>query len=202
MGQPVMAFLEDEFKLSRLRASWALMGMLLILAVPVAMIHEDGVFSDFDFWVGTFALVVFALLEVILFAWAFGMDNAWAELMRGSELNVPRVFFYITKYVTPVFIVVILLASIFKPSVGWDGYFSAIGSAEGMPAWEWDKDSVIGKLLHKDLQAPEDATPEVASYYRQLRTIRTLDRLGLVGIFLFFSALVAVAWSRKERARE
>lgn len=57
-----MAFLEDEFKLTRVKSSWALMGMLLLLTAPVAMIHEQGVFSDFGFWVGTFALVVFALL--------------------------------------------------------------------------------------------------------------------------------------------
>ncbi|WP_169975660.1 sodium-dependent transporter [Tautonia rosea] len=197
MGQPVMAFLEDEFKLSRVKASWALMGMLLFLAVPVALIHEQGVFSDFDFWVGTFALVVFALMEVILFAWAFGMDKGWEELTRGAELKVPRAFFYIMKYVTPTFIIVILLAAIFKPSVGWDGFFGSIGSGQGVPAWEWDADSVIGKILHKDLVTPEDASPEVVTYYENLRTVRTYDRIGLLAIFAFFSILVAIAWRRK-----
>jgi SNF family Na+-dependent transporter len=197
MGQPVMAFLEDEFKLSRVRASWALMGMLLFLAVPVAMIHEQGVFSDFDFWVGTFALVVFALMEVILFAWAFGIDRGWEELTRGAELKVPRAFYYIMKYVTPTFIIVILLAAIFKPSVGWDGFFGSIGSGQGVPAWEWAGDSVIGKVLHKDLVTPEDASPEVVTYYENLRTVRTYDRIGLLAIFAFFSILVAIAWRRK-----
>ncbi|RUL86440.1 sodium-dependent transporter [Tautonia sociabilis] len=197
MGQPVMAFLEDEFKLSRVKASWALMGMILLLAVPVATITQAGVFDDFDFWVGTFALVVFALLEVILFAWVFGMDRGWEELMRGAELKVPRAFYYITKYVTPVFIIVILLAAVFKPSVGWDGFFRSIGAGEGIPSWEWAGDSVIGKLLHKDLQAPHGASPEVATYYQWLRMIRTFDRLALAGLFLFFSVLVAIAWSRK-----
>ncbi|MEW4570804.1 sodium-dependent transporter [Tautonia sp. JC769] len=197
MGQPVMAFLEDEFKLSRVRASWALMGMLLFLAVPVAMIHEQGVFSDFDFWVGTFALVVFALMEVILFAWAFGIDKGWEELTRGAELRVPRAFYYIMKYVTPTFIIVILLAAIFKPSVGWDGFFGSIGSGQGVPAWEWAGDSVIGKVLHKDLVTPEDASPEVVTYYENLRTVRTYDRIGLLAIFAFFSILVAIAWRRK-----
>lgn len=197
MGQPVMAFLEDEFKLSRVKASWALMGMLLFLAVPVAMIHEQGVFSDFDFWVGTFALVVFALMEVILFAWAFGIDKGWEELTRGAELKVPRAFFYIMKYVTPTFIIVILLAAIFKPSVGWDGFFGSIGSGQGVPTWEWAGDSVIGKILHKDLVTPEDASPEVVTYYENLRTVRTYDRIGLLAIFAFFSILVAIAWRRK-----
>ncbi|WP_152051524.1 sodium-dependent transporter [Tautonia marina] len=197
MGQPVMAFLEDEFKLSRVKASWALMGMLLFLAVPVAMIHEQGVFSDFDFWVGTFALVVFALMEVILFAWAFGIDKGWEELTRGAELKVPRAFFYIMKYVTPTFIIVILLAAIFKPSVGWDGFFGSIGSGQGVPTWEWAGDSVIGKILHKDLVTPEDASPEVVTYYENLRTVRTYDRIGLLAIFALFSILVAIAWRRK-----
>ena len=33
-----------------------------------------------------------ALIESILFAWVFGMDRGWAEMLKGAELQVPRVF--------------------------------------------------------------------------------------------------------------
>ena len=199
MGQPVMAFLQEGFGLTRVKAAWALMGFLLLLAVPVATITDKGVFDDFDFWVGTFALVVFALIEVILFGWVFGMDRGWLELMRGAELKVPRFFYYLTKYVTPAFIIVILLATIFKPAVGWGGLVESLGTESGPPPWEWADDSLIGKLLHRDLQPPEGADAEVVSYFNSLRTIRNYDRLALVGIFLFFSGLVALAWRRKAK---
>lgn len=200
MGQPVMAFLEDEFGLTRVKAAWTLMGLILVLAVPVAFVHSKGVFDDFDFWVGTMALVVFALIEVILFGWVFGMDRGWEELMQGAEIQVPRAFYYLAKYVTPVFLIVILLSYVFQPAQGWGDYFEALATDKELPAWEFSGDSMIGKILHKDLQPGEGASPEEVEYLQQLRTIRTLDRLLLIGVFSFFAVLVGIAWSRKSRA--
>lgn len=221
MGQPVMAFLEDKFGLTRVKAAWTLGGLILLLAVPVATIHGRGVFDDFDYWVGTFALVVFALLEVILFAWVFGMDRGWAELTRGAQLKIPRLFYYFMKYVTPVFLIVILLAYIFQPAgtveivqespeggetitttqdKGWGAYASALLTGEPIPPWQWSGSGMIGKLMHRDLQPPAGASPEEAGYYRDLRVIRNFARLGLVALFVSFAILVKIAWSRPRRA--
>jgi hypothetical protein len=52
--------------------------------------------------------VVFALIEVIFFAWIFGMDNAWTEMHTGSDITVPRFYRFIIKYVTPTFLLLIL----------------------------------------------------------------------------------------------
>lgn len=197
MGQPVMAFLQDEFGMSRGKAALALGGMVLALAIPVAIFHERSVNADFDYWVGTFGLVVFALGELILFAWVFGMDKGWAELMKGAEMKVPRVFFYITKYVTPVFLSVILLAYIFQPSAGWDGYYRAWASGNPLPAWQWSGDGMIGKLMHLDLVPPPGSSPEEVTFLNQVKTIRTLDRLALVGVFVFFAVLVQRAWAKR-----
>jgi len=48
------------------------------------------------------------LIEVILFAWVFGMDKAWGELHSGSGIHIPRVYRFIIKYVTPIFLLLIL----------------------------------------------------------------------------------------------
>ncbi|MFQ5877744.1 MAG: sodium-dependent transporter [Acidobacteriota bacterium] len=106
MGQPFMAFLQEEFGMTRRRAAIVLsLGVFLIIQ-PVVFIRPF--LNEFDFWAGTFGLALFALVEVILFAWAFGMDRAWEAITRGSEIRVPRVFYFVIRYVTPVYLLIIL----------------------------------------------------------------------------------------------
>ncbi len=106
LSQPAIAFFEDEFGWSRKR-SVVVLGLLFVLSVPIPMFIKGGL-DEMDFWVSTFGLVALALFEVILFFWVFGAENAWAEITRGARIKVPRVFFYIMKYVTPAFLIVIL----------------------------------------------------------------------------------------------
>ena len=64
--------------------------------------------NELDFWGGTFFLVVFATIEVILFAWVFGMERAWDEIHKGADMRVPKIYKFIIKYVTPLFLFFIL----------------------------------------------------------------------------------------------
>ncbi len=109
MSQPAMAFLQEEFGLTRKKAAVLLGFGLFILSQPVILFMEYGFLDEMDYWVGTFGLVVMALMEIVLFAWVFGMDNAWEEITRGAQIKVPRIYYYIIRYVTPVFLVVILV---------------------------------------------------------------------------------------------
>ena len=202
MGQPIMAFLQTEFRFSRAGSAWAFGAMLLPLAVPVACITQKSFFDEFDYWAGTFALVVFAVIETILFAWVFGMDRGWTELNKGAELKVPRVFYYIIKYVTPVFLLVILAAYAFQPTAGWDGYINAIVRGDPPPAWEWSGDGMIGKLLNKDIVVNPDAPAEERDFLATLRILRGVDRFVMVAAFIFFSVLVAIAWKRRSAPQE
>jgi NSS family neurotransmitter:Na+ symporter len=61
-----------------------------------------------DFWAGTIGLVVFAFIEIVIFFWLFGSDKAWEEMNRGGLITIPRFFYYVTKYVTPVFLAVLI----------------------------------------------------------------------------------------------
>jgi SNF family Na+-dependent transporter len=108
MSQPAMAFLQEEFQITRRKAAIMLGVGLFILSQPVILFMEFGFLDEMDYWVGTFGLVVMALMEIILFAWVFGMDNAWEEITRGAQLNIPRVYYYVIKYVTPAFLLIIL----------------------------------------------------------------------------------------------
>lgn len=115
--QPAIAFMEDEFRLSRRRAL-AIVGAVAFLAAHAAIFGLGrGVLDEMDFWGGTFALVLFGTIEVILFTWVFGMDRAWEELHRGAELDIPPIFRFIMKYVTPAFLLLILGAWLIQQGI-------------------------------------------------------------------------------------
>ncbi|MCM8823997.1 MAG: sodium-dependent transporter [Candidatus Omnitrophica bacterium] len=108
--QPAIAFLEDEFDLGRRKAVviFAIIAFLLC-QFPIFFLNK-GVVGELDFWGGTFFLVIFATVEVFLFGWVFGMDRAWDEIHKGADMKVPLIYKYIIKYVTPLFLIIILSA--------------------------------------------------------------------------------------------
>ncbi len=117
LSQPVIAFFEDEFGWTRKRSVVSI-GIFFLLATPLPMFLK-GSLDELDFWVATFALVILALFEMVIFFWIFGADRAWEEINRGARIKVPRVFYYLMKYVTPTFLFVILAAWAYEqlPSV-------------------------------------------------------------------------------------
>ena len=108
LGQPAVAFLMDEFNLSRRKAVLIFMAVTFVLTQPAIFFLGRGVVDELDFWGGSFFLVLFATIETILFAWVFGMDRAWTELHTGSDITIPRFYRFIIKYVTPLFLLFIL----------------------------------------------------------------------------------------------
>lgn len=109
LTQPPIAFLQDEMGWPRKKAAAAVIAFLFIFGNFVVFNIEHGVIDEFDFWIGTVGLVVFSFLEIIIFAWIFGMDKAWAEITEGAAIRIPRIFYYMIKYVTPVSLGVLLV---------------------------------------------------------------------------------------------
>ncbi len=108
MLQPGIAFLEDEFKLSR-KKSVSILGIFsFIAAQPAIFFLDKGVLDLMDFWAGTFAIVLFATGEVIIFGWIFGIDKGFEKLHHGADIRVPKIFKFIIKYVTPSYLLIIL----------------------------------------------------------------------------------------------
>lgn len=134
MGTPWMGFVEDEFDWSRNKAAIVLGVIIFFLAMPTIFFFGKGVFDEYDYWTGTVSLVVFALAEVILFAWVFGMDEGWKEITTGADMKVPLIYKPIIKYVTPLFIFIIFFSSLFKPLNGeledWGAAFSSLSGQD------------------------------------------------------------------------
>ena len=78
-----------------------------LIGIP-AVLSQDA-FGEFDYWAGTVALVIFALVEIILFAWVFGMDKGWKEITDGADIKVPIIFKFIIKYVSPLFLLIVFI---------------------------------------------------------------------------------------------
>ncbi len=192
MGQPIIAFLEDEFQWNRRPAALLFGGCTLLLGFMCVWLYPGGTFDEFDFWTGTFSLVVFALLEAFAFAFIFGMKNGWDEITRGAEIAVPRVFRFVIQWVTPIFILIIFVGSLIKPAGEWGAAFSSLASGEG---WPLAKDSVIGKILH----VGEDGYAWFDEHGRGTKgLVKDVTRVVLSLLFVGCSWLVWKAWRRRQ----
>jgi SNF family Na+-dependent transporter len=192
MGQPVMAFLEDELGIRRGRAAVLFGATVFALGFIVVWLYPGGAFDEFDFWSGTVSLVVFALAEIIIFAWVFGMDRGWEEITRGADMQVPRLFRFVIQYVTPVFIGVVFLGALVKPAGTWADAVRGLFAGQG---WPWAPDSVIGKILHvgdADYRWFVDGRPTGD-------LVQDLTRTLLLALFIGLGVLVWYAWNRKGR---
>lgn len=191
MGQPVMAFLQDHFKMERNRSAWIFGLATFLLALPCVFLYEKGAFGEFDYWAGTFSLVLFALAESIVFSWVFGIDKGWEEINRGADIRIPTFFKFVIKYVTPLFLLAVFIGSLIKPAGGeWNAAFTSLFSGGG---WPLAPDSVIGTVFNvgvTDTRWFVDGEPTSVFVIDATRILLCLVLIG-VGI------LVKKAWDAK-----
>jgi SNF family Na+-dependent transporter len=192
MGQPIVAFLEDEFGMRRRRAALTWGATIFALGYFTVWLLPGGAHDEFDFWTGTFALVVFALFESFIFAWIFGMDRGWEEITRGAQIKVPQVFRFVIQYVTPAFILVIFVGSLVQPEGGWAPALDGLLAGRG---WPFAPGSVIGRVMH----VGEDYVYRDADGYATRALVLDVTRLLLLAVFAACAFLVWKAWKLKAK---
>ncbi len=104
--QPLIAFFEDEFRIQRTKAVFITGGIVFFSSHLVIFLNKS--LDEMDFWAGTIGVVFFGLLEMVIFLWIFGGNRAWEEINRGGIIKVPRIYYYIMRYITPLFLIVLL----------------------------------------------------------------------------------------------
>ncbi len=174
MGTPCMGFLQDEFGWRRENAAWAFGAGVFVLGLPTVLFFNYGVFDEYDFWAGTFSLVVFAFFEIILFAWVFGMDKGWREITTGADIHVPVVFKFVIKFITP-----LLLGAVF---------FSSLPGV-------WDQ--VTNVAIYKEIAATTDPA-KIAELEKKIMFVNGA-RLLLLAVFAGIATLVGIAYRKRVR---
>ncbi|MEO7081908.1 MAG: sodium:calcium symporter [Flavobacteriales bacterium] len=200
MGTPWMGFMRDEFGWSKMKGAWSFGGIVLLLGLPTVFFFQYGVFDEYDYWAGTVSLVVFALAESILFAWVFGIDKGWKELLSGSDLKVPTIYKFIIKYITPLMLLLVFLGALLTP-IGndWSGAFHSLFSGGG---WTLDNASIVKTIansgLHEQLAAATG--PEEIARLKDRLYFTNFARIMLIGTFSGLAVLVYLASVRRMRA--
>ncbi|WP_162427608.1 sodium-dependent transporter [Pontibacter pudoricolor] len=195
MGTPWMGFMQDEFNWKRKSAAWSFGLIVLVLGMPTVLFFHYGVFDEYDYWAGTVSLVVFALFESILFAWIFGIDKGWREIMSGSDIKVPGIYKFIIKFVTPLLLLFVFIGALITPK-GNDWGAALSGN------WELDDSSIIKKLMNTSLhrQIAEATDPAILEHLQDTLFFVNASRILLVLVFLSIAGLVYIAY--KKRVRE
>jgi neurotransmitter:Na+ symporter, NSS family len=111
MLQPAIAFLEDGFGLRR-TGSVTLIALITLVGAGLIMYYSEALtaLDHTDFWV-SFLMILGGLGVTLIFGWGVGVERGLDEANRGAAIQIPRWLAPLIKYVTPAFLIVIL--------VGW-----------------------------------------------------------------------------------
>ncbi|MCL6259154.1 sodium:calcium symporter [Aquiflexum sp. TKW24L] len=193
MGTPWMGFMKDEFGWGMKRGAWSFGLLALIMGLPTVFYYHLGVFDEYDYWGGTVSLVLFALLESVLFSWIFGINRGWQEITDGADIKVPNVFKFIIKYVTPFLLLLVFIGALVTPQGNdWTTNINNLLSGQG---WELDNGSIIRKLSLYELksQLTEAKSATDRDLIEDKVFYANFARIQLVVLFLFITMLVHIA---------
>lgn len=197
MGTPWMGFVQDEFGWKRNKSAWSFGLITLIMGLPTVLFFQYGVFDEYDYWAGTVSLVVFALLETVLFAWIFGMKRGWSEITEGADIRVPMIYRFIIKYITPLLLAFVFFGALVTPEGNnWIDAFSSLFSGNG---WPLDNGSIIKQITNAGLKEKILAATdplEKEKLQTQLGYVN-FARVMLVALFVFISAMVYRAYQNR-----
>ncbi|OHD53785.1 MAG: hypothetical protein A2Y33_02715 [Spirochaetes bacterium GWF1_51_8] len=116
--QPGISFFEDEFKYSRGKSILIQFVIFFFMGLLAVFGLNAGAVDEMDFWAGNFALILFGTIEAVIFAWVLGAEKGWKEMNRGADIKIPKFFKFSLKYITPVYLIVLLGAWFVLK--GWD----------------------------------------------------------------------------------
>ncbi|RYF80613.1 MAG: sodium:calcium symporter, partial [Chitinophagaceae bacterium] len=187
-------FMQDEFGWKRETSALSFGIIILILGMPTVLFFKYGVFDEYDYWAGTVSLVVFALVESVLFAWVFGINKGWREITLGSDIRLPGIYKFIIKYITPALLLAVFLGALVTPEGGdWSRALSG--------DWVLDNSSIIRQVtnfgLRQEIAAATDLTVKAALEKKLLYV--TGSRLLLLAVFFAICYLVFVAHRRRKK---
>ena len=199
MGMPWISFLTDEFKWKQKHAAYTFGLLVFILGLPTVLFYKQGVFNEYDYWAGTVSLVFFALFELILFSWFFGIKRGWEEIKLGADIRIPVFYSFIIRYVTPLLLLFVLIGSVITPE--GNNWTVAIQSLYHGNGWPLDSSSMIQQIMNTGLhkQMSQASGEELVALKHKIIMINGA-RMLLLTVFTGIAVLVYFA-SKKQNVK-
>jgi SNF family Na+-dependent transporter len=110
MLQPAIAFMEEGLDLDR-RGSVSLLGFITLMGTGIVVwfTKDLAALDAMDFWVGSFCIFILATIQTFLYGWVLGVKRGREELERGALLSIPRIFDFVIRYVSPVYLLTVFV---------------------------------------------------------------------------------------------
>ncbi len=110
MYQPAIAFIKESLGMAHGKATALIAGIGTVGALLTLYYTAGGSFlNTVDFWVGTYGIFLLAMVQIIAFAWIFGVERGWTELHQGASIRLPPLFKVVMKYVAPTYLVIVFV---------------------------------------------------------------------------------------------
>jgi SNF family Na+-dependent transporter len=110
MLQPSKAFFEEALGIGHRAATWMVSGICVLGNLFVLWFSQRLIALDtIDFWVGSVLIFVVAGTQIICFGWVFGAKKGFELAHEGARIRIPRFIRFITKWVSPVYLIVIFV---------------------------------------------------------------------------------------------
>ena len=120
MLQPVIAFFEEGLGLKR-HASAAILGLVAAIGSGFVVYFSKDLkaLDTMDFWIGTTAIFVLAMIQAVIYGWVFGIKQGHEELHEGAHIRVPFFVQIMLKYVTPLYLILIFIGFCYSNVPGY-----------------------------------------------------------------------------------
>ncbi len=126
MYQPSLAFFQEALGWSRKNATTLMVSICMVGSFLVMYYSQGGIFwSTIDDWVGTFLIFIQAMVQIICFSWVFGVSRGVDEAHRGAQIQIPRFYRFIMRYVTPTYLLIVFAAFSYQNLPSWFGAVAA-----------------------------------------------------------------------------
>ncbi|OCT88815.1 sodium-dependent neutral amino acid transporter B(0)AT2 [Xenopus laevis] len=106
---------------------------LLAFCIGLLFVQRSGNYfvTMFDDYSATLPLLVVVILENVTIAWIYGIDKFIDDLKDMLGFTPYRYYYYMWKYVSPVLLTILLIASIVQMGISPPGYYAWIAEKAG-----------------------------------------------------------------------
>src|SRR5690606_41765355 len=129
----------------------------------------------------------------IVFSWIFGINKGWREINEGADIQIPSIYKFIIKYITPLMLLLVFLGSLVPPlDNDWVASSHSLLAGDG---WILDNSSIIKQLTHAGLKEQIRAATEAAQiaelenliFYSNMARLQVTSSLHVIDVISYRS---------------